>query len=293
MGILKRIYTLTYSCGLLNLLSDKQHTCLKYRYIMGKWLNLKNPQSFTEKLSWLKLYDHDPRYVSMVDKWDVMAYVRERIGERYCVPKYGIWNSFDDIDFDALPEQFALKCTHDSGGIVLCKDKANFDMQEAKRILNRSLKQNYYWYNREWPYKQIKPRILAEELLEEDSGEGITDYKFFCFDGKPKFMFIATGRNKGKTRFDFFDMDFNWIPVKQHYPNAENRPQKPEGFDEMKELAKKLSEDLKQVRVDFFQVGKKVYFGELTFTHFGGYERFEPAEYDYKFGRLLDIKKGI
>jgi len=289
VGIARKAYDFANRYRLLNLLSDKVHITLKYRLKMGHRLDWKTPKSFTEKLNWLKLYDHDPRYIPLVDKWDVMDFVRERIGDGYCVQKFGIWDSFEAIDFDRLPNQFVLKCTNDSGGIVICKDKALLDREAARAVLNRSLKRNYYWHNREWPYKGLKPRILAEEFLEDASGNGLIDYKFFCFDGKPKLMFIATGRAEGKTCFDFFDMEFNWIPVKQHYPNAKQRPEKPECFDEMIMLAQKLAKDLKHVRVDFFQVDGKVYFGELTFTHFGGYERFEPEAYDGEFGEFLNL----
>lgn len=291
MGIARTAYDFANKYGLLNLLSDKTYTRLKYRLKMNRKLNLKKPETFTEKLNWLKLYDHDPRYIPLVDKWDVTSFVHERIGEGYCIKKLGVWDTFEEINFDDFPNQFVLKCTNDSGGIVICKDKALFDREAARIVLNHSLKRNYYWHNREWPYKNLKPRILAEEFLVDASGNGLIDYKFFCFDGKPEFMFIATGRAEGKTCFDFYDMDFNWIPVKQHYPNAKQRPEKPECFDEMMVLAQKLAQGLKHVRVDFFQVDGKVYFGELTFTHFGGYERFEPEIFDYEFGKLLNLNK--
>lgn len=289
MNIAKKVYDATNRMGLLNLLSDKMYTRIKYRLKMGRPLNLQQPETFTEKLNWLKLYDHDPRYISLVDKWEVTEYVRKCVGEGYCIKKFGLWNSFDEIDFAELPEQFVLKCTNDSGGIVICRDKSQLDKTQARKILERSLKRNYYWHNREWPYKGVKPRILAEQYLSDNSG-GLIDYKFFCFDGKPEFMFIATGRAQGKTCFDFYDMEFNWIPVKQHYPNAEKKPEKPECFEEMAILAQKLAQGFKHVRVDFFQVEGKVYFGELTFTHFGGFERFEPEKYDYEFGKLLNLK---
>lgn len=289
MGVARKIYNFLNKYALLNILSDELHTKLKYRLKMGRSLNLNNPQTFTEKLSWLKLYDHDPRYLALVDKWDVMEHVANTIGSNYCVKKYGVWDSFDEIDFDALPDQFVLKSTNDSGSTVICKDKSTFDKAAAREKLNCSKKRSYYWYNREWQYKHLKHRILAEEYLTDASGDGLIDYKFFCFDGKPEFMFIATGRATGNTRFDFFDMDFQWIPVKQHYPNADVRPSKPAHFEEMKELAQKLSQGLKHVRVDFFLANDQVYFGELTFVHFGGYERFEPSQYDYEFGKLLTL----
>lgn len=290
MGILRKCYDIANKMGMLNLLSDKAHITLKYRLSMGHPLNWKHPETFTEKLNWLKLNDHDPRYLGIVDKWEVMDFVKERIGEEYCVKKFGVWEHFDDIDFDTLPEQFVLKCTHDSGGVVICKDKGNFDREAARKKLESSLKRNYYWLSREWPYKQIQPRILAEEYLEDCEKGGLPDYKFFCFDGAPKFLFVATGRAEGDTRFDFFDTDYHWLPVKQHYPNADTPPERPRCFDEMLELSRKLSEGFKHVRVDFFQAGGKVYFGELTLTHFAGYHPYEPECYDRIFGDYLHLE---
>ncbi len=289
MKSIKFFYRILNKVGFFNLLDDKTHVCLKYRLSMGHPLNLKNPQTFTEKLNWLKLYDHNPIYPKIVDKWEVMDFVKERIGEEYCVKKYGIWNSFDEIDFDALPNRFVLKCTHDSGGVVICKDKASFDKDSARKKLETSLKRNYYLLSREWPYKSIKPRILAEEYLEDSKSHSLPDYKFFCFDGEVKFLFVATGRSEGKTCFDFFDTEYNHLPVRQHYPNAEVPPEKPECYDEMLELSKKLSKGFKHVRVDLFQVNGKIYFGELTLTHFAGYHPFEPTEYDEIFGRYLHL----
>lgn len=287
--IIKELYYFLKNLNAFNVIDDVRYTKIKYRLKMGRKLNLDNPSSFTEKLNWLKLYDHDPKYISLVDKWEVMNYVKEQIGSEHCVAKYGIWNSFEEIDFNKLPNQFVLKCTNDSGGVVICKDKNTLDKEEAKKVLNRSLKTNYYWHNREWPYKEIKPRILAEELLVNNTTKGLLDYKFFCFDGEPYFLFIATGRTEGNTCFDFFDMEFNWLPVKQHYPNAPIKPQKPTTFEEMKQLSRELSKGFKHVRVDFFEVNGHVYFGELTFTHFGGFEKIEPFSFDYEWGKLLQL----
>lgn len=289
MVIFRKCYRIANRLGVFNILSDKTYVKLKYRFSMGHPLNLKNPQTFTEKLNWLKLYDHDPRYPGIVDKWAVMDFVKERIGAEYCVKKYGVWAHFDDIDFDALPDRFVLKCTHDSGGVVICRDKAAFDKQAARKKLEKSLKTNYYWHGREWPYKLVTPRILAEEYLEDAETKDLPDYKFFCFDGKPAFLFVATGRGAGKTCFDFFDTAYNWLPVKQHYPNALVTPEKPQCFEEMLELARKLSDGFKHVRVDFFQVNGKVYFGEMTLHHFCGYHPFEPEEYDRIFGEYLHL----
>lgn len=275
-------------------LPDKTYLSFLYRLKIGKKLNWDDPKTFNEKLQWLKLYNRKPEYTRMVDKYEAKDYVAGIIGKEHIIPTLGVWEKFDDIDFSALPDKFVLKCTHDSGGLVICKDKSKFDKNAARKKINKSLRTNYYLRGREWPYKDVKPRILAEEYFVDESGDGLQDYKFFCFDGEPQFMFIATGRANHKTCFDFFDMNFDWIPVKQHYPNAIVTPRKPKQFEKMKQLAAQLSKDFKHVRVDFFQVGDKVYFGELTFFHFGGFERFEPESYDYKFGEYLrlDIPRG-
>lgn len=291
MGIPRKCYELVKKTGLLNLLSDKTYVTLKYRLNMGHPLRLRNPQTFTEKLNWLKLYDHDPRYPGVVDKWEVMDFVKERIGEAYCVKKFGVWEHFDQIDFDALPDRFVLKCTHDSGGVVICKDKATFDQEAARKKLEASLKTNYYWLNREWPYRQIQPRILAEEYLEDATSHSLPDYKFFCFDGEPKFLFVVIGRAEGKTCADFFDTEYHRFPVRQRHPNAPVPPEKPQCFTEMLELSRKLSAGFKHVRVDFFQVNGKVYFGEMTLTHSGGYHPFQPESYDELFGSYLHLEK--
>lgn len=289
MEIVRKCYKLANRLGLFNLLSDRTHVKLKYRFSMGHSLNLKNPQTYTEKLNWLKLYDHDPRYPGIVDKWAVMDFVKARIGEKYCVKKYGVWEHFEDIDFDALPNQFVLKCTHDSGGIAICRDKATFDREAAQKKLKASLKTNYYWLNREWPYKEVKPRILAEEYLEDAETKDLPDYKFFCFDGEPKFLFVVFGRSEGHTCADFYDMDYHRLPVRQRHPNAPVPIEKPKCFDEMAELARKLSTGFKHVRVDFFQANGRVYFGEMTLTHSGGYHPFSPESYDRIFGEYLHL----
>lgn len=277
------------SKGFYNNMSDEKFIKMRFKHNFGYEPDLDNPKTFNEKLQWLKLYNRQPIFSTMVDKYGAKEYVANIIGAEHIVPTLGVWDSFEEIDFPSLPNQFVLKCTHDSGGLVICKDKSKLDIDEAKQKIQKSLKENYYLHGREWPYKNVKPRIIAEKYLEDESGNGLKDYKFFCFDGEPKFMFIATGRAEGKTCFDFFDLDFNHIPVKQHYPNAAVLPKKPKRFEEMKELAAKLSKNLKHVRVDFFEVDDKIYFGELTFMHFGGLEKFEPNSYDYKFGEYLNL----
>lgn len=265
---------------------------LKYRFkkLMGCSLNLRNPQTFNEKLQWLKLYNRDPLYTTLVDKYAVKQYIADKIGEQYIIPTLGVWNKFEDIDFDELPNQFVLKCTHDSGGLTICKDKMSFDIEKARRKISESLKKNFYYASREWPYKKVQPRIIAEKYMEDESGE-LRDYKFFCFNGKVRALFIATDRQNENedTKFDFFDRDFNHLPFTKGHPNASVWPQKPQSFERMVELAETLSRGIPHVRVDFYDVRGKVYFGEMTFFDNSGFVAFNPQVYDSMWGNWIDL----
>lgn len=274
--------------GFLNFLPDEIFLKIRYRLEMGKKLNLKNPQTFNEKLQWLKLYDRNPEYTKMVDKYEVRKYIAEKIGEEYLIPLLGVWDSFDEIDFEKLPDQFVLKCTHDSGGLIICKDKSKLDINEARKKINKCLKRNFYYLTREWPYKNVKPRIIAEKFMVDESGTELKDYKIFCFNGEPKALFVATDRPYD-TRFDFYDIEFNHLPFTNGHPNAEKEIKPPKGLSEMTELAKKLSEGMKQVRIDFYDINGKVYFGEITFFHWSGMVPFEPEEWDLKWGKLINL----
>lgn len=264
---------------------------LKHRYkrLMGKKLNLNPPVTYNEKLNWLKLYDRNPLYTQLADKYAVRDYVREKIGEEYLVPLLGVWDSPEDIDFDILPDQFVLKCTHDSGSYIVCRDKSLFDTASAVKRLKESLRVNYYFYSREWVYKNIPRRIIAERYLEDLNDKETRDYKIFMFEGEPRFMYIATDRGIGETKFDYYDMEFNHIDVRQHYPNSSKKLHKPDNYDPMVNLAKKLAEGLKHVRVDFYDVNGKVYFSEFTFYNNGGVTPYEPEKWDYIFGEWLKI----
>ena len=281
--------------GIFNHMSDVKYLKLMYRIYIGNKLNLDQPQTFNEKLQWLKLHDRKPEYTSMVDKYEAKKYVAERIGEEYIIPTLGVWDNFEEIDFDSLPNQFVLKTTHDSGGVVICRDKISFDKKKAREKLEKSLKRNYYMQGREWPYKDVKPRIIAEQYMVDESGYELKDYKLFCFDGFAKAMFIASDRYKAgeETKFDFFDMDFKHLPFTNGHPNAEHEIKRPESFEKMKELAGKLSEGIPQVRVDFYDINGQIYFGELTLSHWGGMVPFEPEEWDYKFGEWIKLPDSI
>lgn len=274
-----------------NWMPDPMYLKIQFRLAMHKKLNLANPVSYNEKIQWLKLHDRKPEYTMMVDKYAVREYIAKTIGDEYSIPLVGgPWYRFEDIDFDKLPDQFVLKCNHDSGGLVICKDKSKLDKEAARKKIRKSLKRNFYWANREWPYKDVKPCIIAEQYMVDDSGYELRDYKFFCFDGEPKAMFIATDRSSHvSTKFDFFDMDFNHLPFTNGHPCAEKTPEKPKCFDEMIRLAKILSQEIKQVRVDFYEINGKVYFGEMTFSHWSGMVPFKPEEWDYKFGEWIKL----
>lgn len=274
----------------LKFLPDKAYIQLYYFAQFKHFCDFKNPRTYNEKLNWLKLNDRNPEYTKMVDKYEVKKYVSNIIGEEYIIPTIGIWDNFDDINFDLLPNQFVLKCTHDSEGIVIVKDKSNFNKEEAREKINKALKCNFYYIGREWPYKNIKPRIIAEKYMEDKECGELRDYKFFCFNGQPKAMFIASDRGIGETKFDYYDLNFKHLDIIQHYPNSKQKIEKPKNFDKMIELSRVLSKNLIHVRVDFYEVNGQVYFGELTFYHFSGFQPFIPEKCDYKFGEWIDLE---
>ena len=269
---------------------DRKYLELLFPLRVGYSLNLANPRTFNEKLQWLKLYNRRPEYAKMVDKVEAKKYVASIIGEEHIIPTLAVYDRAEDIDFDALPHQFVLKCSHDSGGIVICRDKSKLDREAAIKKLSRGLKKNYFYKNREWPYKGVQPRIIAEKYMTDD-GEELKDYKFFCFNGKAQVMFIATDRfnKKEQTKFDFYDMEFNHLPFTNGHPNANRKIEKPHGFEEMKILAETLSKGIPHVRVDFYDIAGNVYFGEMTFYHWSGLVPFVPVEWDYKMGEMLQL----
>lgn len=273
------------------LLSDRCFLKIKFYAVIGRKLNLNNPKSYNEKLQWLKLYDRKKIYTTMVDKFEAKKLVASIIGEEYIVPTLGVYDSFNQIDFDKLPNKFLLKCTHDSGGVVVCDDKASFDFKDAEKIISDSLNRNFYYEGREWPYKNVKPRIIAEKYIDEDDVNGLKDYKFFCFDGVAKAMFISSDRiSSKKTKFDFFDMDFNHLPFNNGHPNSKENIIKPNGFEKMKSLSEKLSIGIPQVRIDFYDVKGHIYFSEITFFSRSGLVRYDPKKWDYIFGSWINIK---
>ena len=276
--------------GYYRRLSDEAYLRKAFKTIAGYDLCLETPRTFNEKLQWLKLHDRNPLYCTLADKYAVKEYVGRIIGAEHIIPTLGVWERFEDIDFDALPHRFVLKCTHNSGGTVLVKDKRRMDRKAAGRTIRRSLGRNYFYYGREWPYKNIKPRIIAEKLL-TDGADDLPDYKILCFHGEPKVILVCRGRFSadGMTE-DFYDVDLRHLPVKR--PKCANPHRQigcREEVNEMLALAKRLSEGLPFVRVDFYAALHQVYFGELTLYPASGFERFIPDSFDREMGQWLKL----
>lgn len=276
---------------LSHIIPDKAYLKYIYRAHFGKKLNLKQPKTFNEKLNWLKLYNRDPKYCDFVDKDKVKKYISETIGEQYVIPTLGVWERFEDIDFNSLPDRFVLKCTHDSGSTVICRDKSNFDLDSARKKITRKLGMNLYWHGREWPYKDVKPRIIAEEYMEQEGSDDLTDYKFYCFNGEPRFLYVSIGlSNHSTARIGFVSLDWEKMPFRRNdFAPLEELPPKPATFETMIEFAKKLSENIPFLRVDFYEINGKLYFGELTFYPGAGFTVLEPAEWDEKIGEWIKL----
>ena len=277
----------------LSFLPDSLYLRIFYFATTGRMLHLKNPKGYNEKLQWLKIHARNPAYRELVDKLALREHIKACLGEDYLFPLLGQWRTFDEIDFSTLPEQFVLKCNHDSGSTKVITNKSAMT-QEEKRLLkahfDRKMKHDFYYAGREYPYKGIQRYILAEQLMvdESDPSRSLEDYKFFCFDGEPKLMFVATDRSTD-CRFDFFDMDFNHLDIQNIHPNADKPIQKPEKFEEMKQIAAKLSKGMRQVRIDLYELNGRIYFGEYTFFHGGGFRLFEPEEWELRLGDWIEI----
>lgn len=278
---------------LYRLLSDEKYLKLKYKALLGSDLNLKNPQTFNEKLQWLKLHDRKPEYIRMVDKYEAKKYVAEKIGEEYIIPTLGVWDKFDDINFDLLPDRFVLKCTHDSGGLVVVRDKSHFDIKAARKKINKSLKRNYYWSGREWPYKNVKPRIIAEKYMEDDRLRELRDYKFFCFGGMAKCFKVDFDRFV-EHHANYYDKDKNLLNLGEKIcpPIINKTIELPKTLDAMKDFSEKLSKEIPFLRCDFYDVNGEVYFGEMTFYPAGGFGAFTSKEWDEKLGSWINLPGG-
>ncbi|MBO4435188.1 MAG: hypothetical protein J5769_07055 [Bacteroidales bacterium] len=271
--------------------SDSAVLRARYFQAFGRKLNLRHPETFNEKLQWMKIHDRDPRYTALSDKLKAKEIVGGIIGPQYIIPTLGVWQRFDDIDLNALPEQFVLKCTHDSGGLAICRDKASFDADAAREKIDAAMNRNFYQHSREWQYRDIKPQIIAEQYMQDGESRELKDYKFYCFDGKPAFLYISEGlENHSTAHISFVTMDWERAPfLRADYPGFETLPPKPETFDEMVSIAGKLSQGFRFVRVDLYEINGKVYFGELTFTPTGGFVPFEPDSADAEIGKLFRL----
>lgn len=291
VGFTTTLFTRLSKSRVLNVLGDVAYVKFAYWCCFGERLNLNNPTSYNEKLQWLKIYDHNPNYIQFVDKYQVKQYISQKIGSQYVIPTLGHWNTVDEIDITNLPDSFVLKWNHDSGSIVICKDKSTFDLSAAKNKLRRGEKCSGYWYGREWPYKAVKPLVFAEQYMEDEVTGELRDYKFFCFNGEMKIMLVASDRqNKNTdTKFDFFDRDFNHLNIINVHPNATKCISRPQQFDKMIEFAESLSKGYVHMRVDFYEVNGAIYFGELTLYHGSGFMTFSPAEWYTRMGSWIDL----
>lgn len=290
MLVARKIATFRIAC----LIPDKLYIKIVFWGRTGYRLNLSNPKSFNEKLQWLKMYYHRPEMIRMVDKYDAKEYISSVIGEEYIIPTIGVWDHFDEIDFDRLPDKFVLKCTHDSGGVVICKDKTTFEKSKARDKLERALRKKYYYHGREWPYKFVKPRIIAEKYIEfnetENENNGVIDYKLLCFNGEFKIAFTCTDRYKSDgLKVTFFNRNWEKQMFERHYPMDHKNIPWPTSFEKMIELAEKLSEGYPFLRVDFYEINNRPLFGELTFFPGNGFEEFSPIEWDFKLGEWIKL----
>ncbi len=271
---------------------DKTYLKIKYKLKIGKKLDIENPKTFNEKLQWLKLHDRKDIYTTMVDKYEVKKYVANIIGEEYIIPTLGIYEKWEEIDFDKLPNQFVIKCTHDSGGVIICKDKNDFNMKKAKKKICKLLGHNYFYYGREWPYKNVKPRIIIEKYMEDKYKKELKDYKLFCFNGKTEIILVCSERfssdNMCKT---WFDKEWNILHIIENNHRVDSSIKRPKKLDEMIEKANILSKKIPFIRVDFYEINEKIYFGELTFFPSSGFEKFEPQEWNRKFGDMIELPK--
>ena len=279
------------SKGWLNWVPDSLYLKVLYRVIMGRKLNLKNPKEYNEKLQWLKLNDRKPEYSTMVDKYEVRGYIEDLLGDKYLIPCLGIYDSVDDIDIDALPDRFVLKCTHDSGSVEICKDKSSFDIEGARHRLSQAMKRNYYATYREWPYKYVKPRIIAEGYLEGDGGD-LKDYKVMCFNGEAKIIEVHENRFvEGKVHTQtFYDREWNIVPLTQIETVTVDRPgERPRQLDEILRLSELIAKNMYHARIDWYIEGDKIYFGEITFFDGSGFESFSTPEMERMLGDMINL----
>lgn len=278
------------------LFPDKLYLKIMFWAQMGYKLNLKSPVTYSEKIQWLKLNERNSLYTQLVDKLLVKDFVTKKVGVNCVIPTIKVWNKIDDIDISDLPRQFVLKtnCGGGSNGVIVCKDKNSFNFEDSKMKLKASLKEDIYMSHREWPYKNVVPKIFAEKFMIDESGYELKDYKFFCFNGEVRALFIATDRYKGEhnVKFDYYDADFKHLDIRQSHRNADSPMiDPPRNFEQMKFVAEKLSAGLKHVRVDLYNINGRIYFGEMTFFHYSGLVPFHPQKWDLIWGEWLNLEK--
>lgn len=275
---------------LSRLIPDRIYLQIVYFRHFKKFIDFDNPKTFNEKIQWLKLNYRKEEYTNLVDKYRVKQYITKLIGEEYVIPTLGVWKNVDDIDFKSLPEKFVLKCNNDSGGIVICKNKKDFDEVKAKSFLKERLKNNGYWYGREWPYKNVKPCIIAEKYMEDSISKDLKDYKFFCFNGSMEFFDIDIDRFI-EHRSNYYDRNGNFLPFGKTYcpPDYTKKIEMPKNLDKMIELAETISHDTVLSRIDFYEIDGQVYFGEITFYPGSGFSPFTDEKWDYKLGDMIDL----
>lgn len=271
------------------IVDDAEYLKRQYKVRLGERLNLEHPRGFNEKIQWLKLHDRQPGYVQLVDKYAVKELISKTIGEKYVVPTLGVWNHFDDIDFETLPNEFVLKCTHDSGSVVVVKDKKNMDKETVKEKLERALSKNWYWGAREWPYKNVTPRIMAEKYLKSNGYDNLIVYKFMCFNGVPKIIQVIQDDKTKEESIDYFDVKWNLLDMRQGFPNSKKHLSKPHSLSQMIKLAADLSKGIRFVRVDFFEVDNSPVFSEFTFYSDAGFSEFKPKCWGQVLGDYISI----
>ena len=273
---------------------DELYLHLAYKFYIGKKLNLKNPQTYNEKLQWIKLHDRKAIYTIMVDKVKVRDYVANKIGAQYLIPSLGVWDDPEKIDFDALPNQFVLKCNHNSGtGMCICKDKSKLDIAKVKANLKRGLDENYFYHGREWPYKDVPRKILCEKFMVDESGDDLKDYKVLCFNGEPKLIELHKGRFTDHQTQDFYDTEWHKTTISQSgisiFQVDNNVFPKPETLDEMLRLSRILAEGIAHIRVDWYSINGHLYFGELTFFDGSGLDPFDNPDDDLMLGSWITL----
>ncbi len=274
---------------LKQLIPDKVYLNLQYKHHLGKKLNLGNPQTFNEKLQWLKLYDRNPEYTMYVDKYAVREHIKNSIGEEYLIPLIGVYNSVEEIDWDELPDKFVLKCTHGSQCNIICSDKSRLNIEESKAKLKKWMNRNWFWYGREWPYKNVKPRIICEKYMVDESGTELKDYKVFCFNGTPRLIQVDFNRFTEHRR-NLYDTNWNQIDGFFHFPSDRSvEIAKPKQLNTMLKLAENLAVQTVFSRIDFYLIYEKIYFGEITLYPESGFGKFSPSELDSRLGSWITL----